>query len=95
MFVLTLFYFFLSENCGREAREEESGALKETRRKGEGGKDEEEVSADVKIPMHLQQCVFYCLTLGFYFIGQDQGAESTEGKEAPSSVCQFIRSSLL
>lgn len=51
MFVLTLFYFFLSENCGREAREEESGALKETRRKGEGGKDEEEVSADVKIPM--------------------------------------------
>lgn len=49
----------------------------------------------LKSRWHLQQCVFYCLTLGFYFIGQDQGAESTEGKEAPSSVCQFIRSSLL
>lgn len=49
----------------------------------------------LKFRWHLQQCVFYCLTLWFYFIGPDQGAESTEGKEAPSSFCQFIRSSLL
>lgn len=40
-------FLFLSENCGREARDKESGALKETRREGERGKDEEDVSADI------------------------------------------------
>lgn len=40
-------FFFLTENCGRQAGEKEPGALEETRREGERGKDEEEVSADI------------------------------------------------
>lgn len=42
----TLILFWI-ENCGGQAGEKEPGALKETRREGEGGKDEEEVGADI------------------------------------------------
>lgn len=38
-------FLLCSENRGRQAGEEEPGALKETRREGERGEDEEAVSA--------------------------------------------------
>lgn len=49
--LLIRFYVFIClENCGWQAGKKEPGATKETRREGERGKDEEEVSPTFKIP---------------------------------------------
>ena len=53
--LLIRFYVFIcSENCGRQAGKKEPGATKETRREGERGKDEEEVSPTFWIPLTLK-----------------------------------------
>lgn len=71
---------FCTESCCRQAGEEKPGALKKKRRKGEGGKDEEEVSADIRNSADVIDVSIHCqISVRLFHVEPDHAAESIKG----------------